>query len=109
MSKNARIIYLHHSTGNCIWKGGVPEYFQKQNSAHGTQYQISEQAFPAKEPYVWKNYPYDYWNIWVKNAGDSPVLGEPTLEMLTKDYDIIVFKHCYPVSQVVEDGTPDIN
>ena len=108
MSRNARIILLHHSTGNCIWKGGVPEWFEKYNAENGAQYRIEERAFPQKEPYGWKNYPYDYWNIWVKNAGDAPFQGEPTLEMLTPDYDVIVFKHCYPVSQIQEDGTPDI-
>ena len=108
MSTPAKIIYLHHSTGNCIWNGGVPEYFEKHNAENGTDYQITEQAFPQKKPYGWKNYPYDYWNVWVKNAGDNPALGEPTLEVLTKDYDTILFKHCFPVSQVLEDGTPDI-
>ena len=109
MSASAKVVFLHHSTGNCIWKGGVPEWFAEYNAAHDTDYQITERPFPKKEPYGWENYPYDYWNIWVKNAGDEPVLGEPTLEMLTKDYDVIVFKHCFPVSNVGEDDTPDIN
>jgi hypothetical protein len=35
---------------------------------------------------------------------------EPTLEMLTKKYDVIIFKHCYPVSKILADtGTPDID
>ena len=33
---------------------------------------------------------------------------EPTLEILTKEYNVIIFKHCYPVSNIKEDkGHPD--
>lgn len=110
MGKDARIIYLHHSTGNKVWQGGVPEWFDRYNSENSTTYQITEQAFPKSEPYGWHNYPYDYWNIWVNNAGEEPFMDEPTLEMLVKDYDVIVFKHCFPVSSVLEDtGEPDIS
>ena len=62
--------------------------------------------FPSGNLYPWENYPYDYWNIWVKHAGTSPYRGEPTLEMLSKDYQLIVFKHCFPVSGIEADGTP---
>ena len=35
---------------------------------------------------------------------------ESTLEMLTKEYNVIIFKHCYPGSNIKEDtGNPDIN
>jgi hypothetical protein len=35
---------------------------------------------------------------------------EPTLEILTREYDLIIFKHCFPVSNIVSDtGIPDIN
>ena len=67
--------------------------------------------FPTtSEGYPWANYPYDYYNIWVKHAGDAPYQGEPTLEMLTKEYDVIVWKHCYPVGNILPDtGTPDVD
>jgi len=125
--KNAySIIFLHHSTGYVIWKGDtktvevqgiligedneVPKGFKEYNNTNGTSYQISEQYFPKMEPYGWQNYPYDYYNIWVKNAGDNPYLNEPTLEMLTKKYKMIIFKHCYPVSALVSDSlNVDIN
>lgn len=110
MEKSKRIIFLHHSTGNRIWKGGVLHWFKKYNSKNGTNYLISEQAFPKKSPYGWKNYPYDYWNIWVKHAGIKEFKGEPTLEILTEKYDAIIFKHCYPVSNIKEDKrNPDIS
>ena len=104
----ARIVLLHHSTGECVWNGGVPQWFAQYNEAHGTRYTISEQAFPKDSPYGWENYPYDYWNIWVRHAGPRPFKEEPTLQMLTPRYDVIVFKHCFPVSQIEADtGTAD--
>jgi hypothetical protein len=103
-----KIIFLHHSTGEVIWNGGVPEWFAAYNKSHGTRYAIEERAFPSGDPYPWNNYPYDYWNIWVKHAGAKAYQTEPTLEMLVKDYQVIVFKHCFPVSGIDEDGTPDI-
>jgi len=105
-----KIIFLHHSTGNNIWKGGVPQWVEKYNAEHGTDYRITERNFPSGDPYKWKNYPFDYWNIWVKHAGNEPYMEEPTLEILTRQYDVIIFKHCYPVSNILEDtGSPDIN
>jgi hypothetical protein len=116
-----KIIFLHHSTGESIWigktnryvykftkKGDVKSCFLKLNRKYQTNYSIEERNFPAESPYGWKNLPFDYYNIWVKNAGDKPYLTEPTLELLTKEYDIIIFKHCYPVSNIKEDiGKPD--
>ncbi|HUT60276.1 MAG TPA: hypothetical protein VNA25_20720, partial [Phycisphaerae bacterium] len=105
----ARILYLHHSTGECVWNGGVAAWFDAYNAAHQTRYAITEQAFPKESPYGWANYPFDYWNIWVKNAGAKAFKGEPTLEMLTPRYDVIVFKHCFPVSNVEADtGAADV-
>lgn len=110
LGNDVKIVLLHHSTGLCVWKGGVPEWFEKYNAANGTGYQITETAFPTSEPYGWKNYPYDYWNIWVNHAGDQPFSGQPTLEMLTGDYDVIVWKHCFPVSSVKpDDGAGDVS
>jgi len=122
-----KIIFLHHSTGGNIWQGNrstlkslyqrrilkesaVTAWFKKYNQVNSTQYQITEQAFPKKTPYGWKNYPYDYYNIWVKNAGNEPYQGESTLELLTKDYDVVIWKHCYPVGNIKADtGSPDVN
>ncbi len=104
-----RIIFLHHSTGMCIWEGGVAEWFDAFNRGAATQYEIVERAFPAESPYGWNNYPFDYWNLWVRHAGERPFKGEPTLEMLAKDFDVVVFKHCFPVSAIEPNtGTPDI-
>jgi len=105
-----KIVFLHHSTGDRIWQGGVPQWFQRYNDEHGTEYHINEQVFPKSAPYGWNNFPYDYWNIWVNHAGSEPYLEEPTLEMLSRQYDVIIWKHCFPVSGVLEDtGKPAIN
>lgn len=118
-----KIVFLHHSTGSAIWlgktnkyiykitrKGDVQIYFTDYNKKNKTNFEISELIFPKEEPYGWNNYPYDYYNIWVKNSGPNPYMEEPTLEMLTKNNDIIIFKHCFPGSRISDDtGSPDIN
>jgi hypothetical protein len=121
--KMKKIIFLHHSTGKNVWlgktnryinkltkKSDVSKYFRNFNKQNHINYLITERNFPKESPYGWKNYPYDYYNIWVKNAGDKPYMEEPTLEMLTKEYDVIIFKHCYPASKILPDTTtPDID
>lgn len=123
MTKENKAIFLHHSTGNTIWRGTVSKitwklskegnlqkWVKKYNKKNGTNYLVEELAFPKKSPYGWRNFPYDYYTIWVKNAGEKAFMEEPTLEMLTKEYGLIIWKHCYPVSDISEDtGTPDIN
>ena len=123
MENRVNIIFLHHSTGHNIWEGGVSnfakkfgyeadviEWFKKYNKKNNTNYEITETDYPKRTPYGWSNYPYDYYNIWVKNAGDHPYMEQATLEILTKKYDVIIFKHCYPVSSIQPDTlTPDIN
>jgi hypothetical protein len=120
-----KILFLHHSTGRNIWYGDVDQYqrlnlkkstcmvprlIKEYNERTGKKISIEEQTFPSGEPYPWHNYPFDYYNIWVKNAGENSYMQEPTLEMLTPDFDIIIFKHCFPVSSIEEDdGKPDIN
>jgi hypothetical protein len=84
-------------------------FFSDYNKMNRTDYTITEFSFPKQVPYGWNNYPYDYYNIWVKNAGDKSYQEEPTLEILTVEYNVIIFKHCFPVSRISEDtGTPNI-
>jgi len=129
------IIFLHHSTGSIIWrgesrsfankvagrisdklvkkmnsKGVLPSLFEAYNAENQVNYEIEEMAFPKQKPYGWNNFPYDYYNIWVKNEGETAYMEEPTLEMLSSEYQLIIFKHCFPVSNIEEDqATPDIN
>lgn len=123
MNDTQKILFLHHSTGRCIWlgdtneyvyklsnRGAVQRFFDNHNKKNNTDYTISSLVFPKKSPYGWKNYPFDYYNIWVKNAGANRYLDEPTLEILTQEFSVIIFKHCFPVGRIMEDnGAPDIN
>ena len=123
MENQTNIIFLHHSTGRNIWNGelskiknklgfdgDVENWFDNYNKENSKNYKITENDFPKKTPYGWNNYPYDYYNIWVKNAGDKPFKEEPTLEILTMQYDVIIFKHCFPVSNIKADtANPDID
>ncbi|NLA49736.1 MAG: hypothetical protein GX876_09775 [Bacteroidales bacterium] len=118
-----KIILLHHSTGYSVWlgktnnyvykitrKGDVQKYLDKYNRKNKTTYLITQQFYPKKEPYGWNNFPFDYYNIWVKNGGNKPYMEEATLEILTREFDLIMFKHCFPVSKIQPDsGTPNID
>ncbi len=103
LSGQVDVIYLHHSTGGDIWNGGVPEALAAYSAENGFDYRISEIAFPKNNPYGWNNYPYDNWNIWVNHAGLEEYMEEPTLEILTRTYEVISFKHCFPVSNIGPD------
>ncbi|MGB8931507.1 MAG: hypothetical protein WCC48_09710 [Anaeromyxobacteraceae bacterium] len=111
MTGDARIGYLHHSTGGVVWSGGVPSFIQSWNSAHGTRYRIAEESYPATTGgYPWANYPYDYWDLWVSFTGPSRDRGELNLDDLVAKYDVIVFKHCFPVSAIGPDaGAPNVS
>jgi len=120
--------------GGRIWKGGVPEWFMDFNKGKDVNCRIVEMAFPKRFPYGWNNYPFDYWNIWVHHAGLKGYLkpvtdlkglnlkalikdtirgrhpSEPTLEILTQKYQVIIFKHCFPVSDIEADtGSPEVS
>jgi len=125
---DVKVIYLHHSTGEHIWgvptsfitkvarrlddriadkigsKALLPSLFSEYNKTNDKNYSIKKMAFPRSKPYGWHNYPYDYYNIWVKNAGPNEYMDEPTLEILTEDYQVVIFKHCFPVSNIQADG-----
>ncbi len=109
-----KIIFLHHSTGGMVYsKGSVSRSIKDYNKKHGTNLSITERNFPNK-PYPWQNYPYDYWNIWIngnceQQKGTKTYKNVECLESLAKDYDVIIFKHCFPGAEVLEDtGTPNI-
>ncbi len=108
-TEGINILFLHHSIGESIWNGGMARWFKDYNRNSRTDYQIVEQNFPKRDPYGWKNYPFDYWNIWVNNEGTEAFKSEPTLEMITQEYEVVVWKHCAPVSGILEEtGEPDI-
>ena len=105
MKGPVRIVFLHHSTGGKVWEGGVPEALAAYNAAHGTRYQIVPLVYPdTSGGYPWANYPYDYWNLWVQHTGERQAKGEMNLDQLAARYDVIVFKHCFPVSGIGSDS-----
>lgn len=110
LTDDTQIIFLHHSTGGCIWGGGVSNWFTNYNIANNKQYNITERAYPKSTPYGWNNYPYDYWNIWVNHEGNVRYEEEDTLELLSRDYQVIIWKHCFPVSNIgLDKGNPNIS
>lgn len=107
MTGTVRVAYLHHSTGGVVWGGGVAGQIQSWNSGHGTDYRITEVTYPATSGgYPWSNYAYDYWNLWVSHTGASRDRGELNLDDLAAAYDVIVWKHCYPGSNIDPDDVP---
>jgi hypothetical protein len=105
-----RIVFLHHSTGGAVYsEGGVADWFQTYNQNNGTTFQITERGYPTS-PYPWDNYPYDYWNLWVNGACDSNDRDIECLNTLTQNYEVVIFKHCYPGAAILEDsGSPSVS
>lgn len=105
-----KVIFLHHSTGSAVYsEGDVPGWIRTYNANNGTAYEIDERSYP-NSPYPWDNYPYDYWNLWVNGACDDAQSGIACMTSLARDYDVVIFKHCYPGADVLEDeGNPAID
>jgi len=122
MDKQVNIIFLHHSTGNSVlrgsasryllklgFKGEMEKWFHRYNRNNQVSYTIDHRYFPKDAPYGWHNYPYDYYDIWVKHAGENEYMEEPTLEILTAKYDLIIWKHCFPVGNITGDTVANID
>ncbi|KKP79881.1 MAG: hypothetical protein A2271_01340 [Candidatus Moranbacteria bacterium RIFOXYA12_FULL_35_19] len=109
-SGNESIMFLHHSTGgNLYTTGGVSAWFSNYNQNNGTSYQITQRSYPTT-PYPWNNYPYDYWNLWINGACDSSDPDIECMNTLTQNYEVIIFKHCYPGAAVLADtGSPSVS
>jgi uncharacterized protein YjdB len=105
-----KAIFLHHSTGSGVYyEGNVESWISDYNSANSTSFQVSERSYPTGS-YPWDNYPYDFWNLWVNNACNSGESSIECLNTLTQDYNVIIFKHCFPGAGINEDsGSPDVN
>ncbi len=118
VNDNAKIRFLHHSTGSNVYsQGGVSNWFSNYNTNNETNYSISEVNYPTNG-YPWNNYPYDWWNLWVTENTDelprTPACQEGNVNMeclsnLTQQYDVIIFKQCYPGAGIgVDTGNPDV-
>jgi hypothetical protein len=107
LANGQKIIFLHHSTGSGVfWEGRVGPWFENYNSGHGTNYQITDRSYPDV-PYVWENYPYDYWNLWINHQCNNTNPNIACLDKIAQDYNVIVFKHCFPGASILADnGNP---
>lgn len=105
-----KAIFLHHSTGNGVYVvGKVPTWISTYNSSHGTNYKISDRSYP-NTPYTWANYPYDYWNLWINGTCDSSNPNIECLNTLCTNFDVIIYKHCFPGARIViDDAVSAIN
>lgn len=98
-----KVHFLHHSTGRNLWlEGKVAEYIQNYNNKNGTNYLVTEYSYP-NTPYPWDNYPYDYWNLWINKTCSNSNLNIECIDQLTSKYNVIIFKHCFPGAQILED------
>jgi len=104
------VVFLHHSTGYWLYdQGNVSDWINDYNLTNQTNYQITERFYPDT-PYPWANYPYDYWNLWINDECDNSDPDIECLDKLSQDYDVIIFKHCFPGAQVLADeGNPSIS
>ena len=118
VDENAKIRFLHHSTGGNLYsQGNVADWFSNYNSTNSTNYNISEINYPTNG-YPWNNYPYDWWNLWVTENPDSTPrtpacqsgnANMECLDNLTTQYDVIIFKQCFPGANIIPDtGNPDV-
>jgi hypothetical protein len=107
LASTAKGIFLHHSTGGDVWGGGVPASLAAKNAALETSYAVTERGYPDT-PWPWANYPADYYRLWVGTSGNATNPNIYNLETLAANYDLIVWKHCYPVMEIGPDsGAPD--
>jgi hypothetical protein len=105
-SEGQKVLFIHHSTGGNVYsEGKVAAWFTNYNTTNGKNYQVTERAYPDS-PYPWDNYPYDYWNLWV-NPATTCNSTNPKIECIntiTQNYNVIVFKHCFPGAGIGADG-----
>jgi hypothetical protein len=107
-----KIIFLHHSTGQGVYNdGNVATWISNYNTAHSTNYQISDRWYPSDPyPYADDNYSYDYWNLWINGQCNNSSVYSECLGSLTQNYNIIIYKHCYPGSDIdADEATPSVS
>jgi hypothetical protein len=109
-SYGQKVMFLHHSTGDGVYyEGNVSGWITNYNVLYSKNYQISERAYPDI-PYPWANYPFDYWNLWINNQCNNSNPNIECLDKLTQNFDVIIFKHCFPGAAIAPDnGNPSIS
>jgi hypothetical protein len=99
-------IFLHHSTGGCIWSSGsttnVPKEISKYNSDHNLTGQL---AVSLKE----KGWPENPWNNeWERwhRIFENKDLVNADIKQILQSNKIVVIKSCFPSSNIWSDGVP---
>ncbi len=96
-------IFLHHSTGgNVFYEGGVEAWITSYNTTNNTNYSITETSYPT-DPWPWANYAYDFWKLWVDGSCNNTNPNIACLDYYTQNYDLIIFKHCFPGAAIGPD------
>ncbi len=104
------VIFLHHSTGGNVFnQGNVPDWINNYNIAHTRSLHVTERSYP-NTPWTWSNYPYDYWKLWIDGSCNSSDPDIECLNTLASNYDMIIFKHCFPGASILpNNGNPDVS
>lgn len=102
-AQTGKAIFLHHSTGNGVYtKGSVKNWISSFNTQNHTNFSVTEISYPDT-PYPWSNYPYDYWKLWINGSCDNTQEKIQCLDKFCQDYEMIIFKHCYPGAHIEKD------
>lgn len=109
-SQENQAVFLHHSTGGAVFGAGqVESWISNFNSDNSTNYAVTERAYP-NTPWPWANYPYDYWKLWLDGDCNNNQAGIECIESIANNYELIIYKHCYPGAGIKEDqGSPELN
>lgn len=108
-AQSNKAIFLHHSTGGAVYsEGNVAQWVTSHNAQNSTDYSITEFAYP-NDPWGWENYPYDFWKLWVNGSCNNTLDNIQCLDRLCQNYELIIFKHCFPGAGIGEDsGSGDV-
>ncbi len=102
-AQTGKAIFLHHSTGNAVYtQGNVKKWITNFNAQNNTTFSITEFSYPDT-PWPWSNYPYDYWKLWIDGSCDNTQDKIQCLDKLCQDYELVIFKHCFPGAHILRD------
>ncbi|MFH1088734.1 MAG: LamG-like jellyroll fold domain-containing protein [Patescibacteria group bacterium] len=101
---NEKIVMLTHSTGLNLYEAIIDEdvLTERFNLLYGTDYVIERIEYPhiygrPSEEITTNNMPWHYFRRWIE--GEYGVYDE-TLNELATEYDVVMFKQCYPSSDI---------
>lgn len=99
-------VFLHHSTGGCIWSSGsttnVPNEISKYNSNHSLSGQL---AVSLKER-SWPETPWNNeWERWHR-IFENKDLVDADIRPILQSNKIVVIKSCFPSSNIWSNGVP---